>query len=211
MTNINVETGVPFGYISTDKLAEGVLDELTYQNGKNLTCEAAEKEFMAQARREFDDADGKGMYADVNGDFDEDNVLQDFSDKYQGDEEVYAGEQDGVKYQTSWLGGAQNLFVFFSPIIVTCRQCSPCVPHAADIQGFGSYEGYGLPADWLADHFIKELCESACFSVMPDGNGTFFYQKDDSIEREGGFETEEAAWADCYNKNIVITKENKDA
>ena len=67
------------------------------------------------------------------------------------------GEYEGVKYATSWLGGALNFFILESPVITTkaCR-ASPCVPnagilkHPEDPEG-GSVESYGIPEDWWAE------------------------------------------------------------
>lgn len=76
-----------------------------------------------------------------------------FAENYQGDEEVFEGELDGVQYRISWLGGAIIVFIAYSPVISKGRPCSPCVPGACDLDSEGDYEGYGVPADWLAKEY----------------------------------------------------------
>lgn len=86
--------------------------------------------------------------------------LEQFSDTCRIDEPTIEGEYEGVKYRVSWLGGAPILFVAESPDIVYAdRLCSPCVTNAADLDGGfaeyaggsdgGTYECYGVPADWI--------------------------------------------------------------
>lgn len=84
-----------------------------------------------------------------------DLMLEQFSDTYQHDEEVYEGEKDGVKYMVGWLGGGQILWVM-SGTVGSCNSlCSPCVPNAGDLDsGFAQdyslpYPCYVPPADWL--------------------------------------------------------------
>lgn len=91
--------------------------------------------------------------------------LEGFSDCWEDNEPTIEGEYKGVKYLVSWLGGAANLFILEGPIVRARRLCSPCVPGAIDlnskfiyaglsyddsVEARYSYQGYGVPADWLA-------------------------------------------------------------
>lgn len=80
---------------------------------------------------------------------------QSFNDAYQPDEPIHEGSfmlGDGnwVKYRTSWLGGALNIFIFESPFTARTVACSPCVPNAGDLDnvGKGDYLCYDVPPDW---------------------------------------------------------------
>lgn len=131
MSNRNEETGVPFGFISANLLGGDMVHELMYGS-------QAEDLSLAEA------------LADAGIDQDDDGERQEFYDNYEHDEPVIAGMFEGVKYQTSWLGGALNFWIFESPSITNnCAQCSPCVPGAGDLGSEGDYTAYTVPAEWL--------------------------------------------------------------
>ncbi len=83
---------------------------------------------------------------------------------FEPDEECYEGETDGIKWRTTWLGGAPHLIVLESPYYGCGLQCSPCVPGAVNGSTIlsiwrdeaaaaanaadGDY-GYCLPGTWL--------------------------------------------------------------
>lgn len=140
--NINPDTDVPYGVIALDKLDQDVVDQLMFgPQAKNLTYEEAKEDFLAEARRS-DEADGI--------EFDEQFEIARFEQQYEGNEEVYAGEYEGIQYQTFWLGGAPHLFVFKSPVQRLCRPCSPCVPNAGDLSSKGGYVAYDVHPEWRA-------------------------------------------------------------
>jgi hypothetical protein len=80
-----------------------------------------------------------------------------------------------VKYHLSWLGGAILVWVNESPWVIGCRQCSPCVPNAGNLEDPGddtanclAYslppdrlpEGYeGKPHLWKPDEYLKGIME----------------------------------------------------
>jgi len=70
------------------------------------------------------------------------------------EEELRWGVYQGVKYQSSWLGGALNFWIFESPYIVNGGRASPCVPGACILnkENTGPVEGYGIPADWWSQY-----------------------------------------------------------
>lgn len=90
-------------------------------------------------------------------------------DNVEHDEPVYEGETDGIKWRTTWLGGAPHLMVFESPYFGVGHGCSPCVPNAVDGSSLtmifrdedtaslhtqterGLTYGYALPTTWLRD------------------------------------------------------------
>ena len=70
--------------------------------------------------------------------------------EYSAEEECYEAEVDGMKLGLSWLGGAPFVWVYESPHTTHARECSPCVPHAGDLDSKdpGGFECYDLPVDW---------------------------------------------------------------
>lgn len=151
--NINHNTNIPFGYISASKLDSEVVDQLMFgPQARNLSWEEFLKEFLREQRAEFESASAGELESNPyndNGEFDEAYAEEVAGDLYMGEEEIIEGELEGVKYATSWLGGALNFYIFESPWIAKCRPCSICVPNAGDLGSEGDYEAYGVPEDWL--------------------------------------------------------------
>lgn len=131
MTNTNPETGIPYGVVAMNNLADWVFDEFLY-HGNNDSYDAA----LAEWRAENPDADE-----------------EEFSDFYEGEEENYSLEKDGLVLGLSYLGGAPMIWVFQSPHTTTVRPCSPCVPGAGDLDtpDPDGMECYTLPPDWFRE------------------------------------------------------------
>lgn len=200
MNNVNPETGVRFGYIATNLLNPDLVHELLYVHGTDQTYKAAYDEAKAGYIKEFNDAMEEAETAATetdhgmceadresfiskhmkdNHDIDNEEYdaegwaefkLEQFSDTYSADEPITTGEHEGVTYQTSWMGGALNLWIFKGPEGFCRNLCSICVPNAANLdQGFlldeeaGTedephpdiddypYPCYVVPRDWLAE------------------------------------------------------------
>lgn len=167
-TNVNLETGIAYGYISANSLHPDIVQDLQ-DNGTDVYYEDALKEAQrdaaetkeAQDEAKADADDSQWDELDVDEIFDRtlaylqanwsgSKFEQKFNDDYQPDEPVHEGEKDGVKYRTSWLGGALNVWVFESPFTCKTVPCSPCVPGAGDLDnvGKGDYECYDVPPNW---------------------------------------------------------------
>jgi len=71
-------------------------------------------------------------------------------DSFYDDEPVHEFQRDGVRGQTTWLGGALLVFIFHSPFTGQFDRCSPCVPNACDLDHFNpdGYVGYDVPPTW---------------------------------------------------------------
>lgn len=195
--NINAETGIPYGIIKANAIHSDVLDTLTIHNGKDLTYESALADYLAEKRREHEN------HADEHAeDFDEDAAKDEFGDWFQADETIYAGEHEGVTYQTTWLGGAQMLYVFKSPVVTLCRPCSPCVPNAGDLDSVGSYEAYGVPSSWLTTDFIEEQIEKDDYVVVLGPDSKEYWKRRDTEHLHGPFGDKYEAAEDCYQKQL---------
>jgi len=131
MTNTNPKTGIAYGVVALNSLAEWVTDEFM-DRGVNLTSTAAFDEFTLE-----------------NPDADE-AAIQDFWDGYMAEEEEYELHADGMHLLLGHLGGASLVWVLESPVTTRARPCSPCVPGAGDLdnKSDGGIECYDLPADW---------------------------------------------------------------
>ena len=173
MTNCNPHTGIRYGVIAFNSLADWCSDDLFYGSGAvNLSDEEAVTDIKATCAQEvqWEIDDGKHDVAD-EPDFDFDDEVQrrveQALESLQIDEPIIEGECDGVKYHISWLGGAPMLWVVEGPTGNASRLCSPCVPNAADLDsGFVleteffdesttmdindfTYPCYCVPRDWL--------------------------------------------------------------
>lgn len=155
--NTNPVTGYRYTVYSCSKLDGDVLHDLFHTYGKDLSYAAAEAEEIRRQHRCWEEAcetasvlaQEDGQPAPTFNDFEPD--LEDFDPQIE--EPVIEGEVDGVKYRLDWLGGAQMLWVFESPIIGHFALCSPCVPGACDgnnpTSRVDGYMGYALFPDWL--------------------------------------------------------------
>ncbi len=159
MSNIHIETGIPFGYIAAGKLDPDIVSELQ-ENGTDVLYAEAWKNHVDEMRANFDTEQADLLSEAIhNGidfvgeDFDEEDYRDSFNDKYQPDEPIHEGVKDGVSYRTSWLGGALNVWIFESPYVTyRARRASPCVPGAAILDTLdGSEIGYDVPPWWRDD------------------------------------------------------------
>ena len=154
MTNINEETGVPFGIISGKELHYELVDNLLYLYGTNHT----EEEALKEAKHQFlmDKLSVEEFYELDSEDYDEkieelsDDHDTSFLDHIQVEEPRVSGEHEGVTYSTSWLGGALNFIITHSPHITDkARRGSPCVPNMGVLDTLeGDYECYNVPDGW---------------------------------------------------------------
>lgn len=159
--NINPDTGIAYGYISANRLDGELVDKLMYgDQAVNESAQEAYREYVRDWRAERyraweedyrDERVGREEEPDDDAEPSEREV-QAFWDDYHSCEcePEISGEYEGVKYRTSWLGGALNFFILFSPhVTTTARMASPCVPNAAILDTLdGSVTGYNVPNDW---------------------------------------------------------------
>lgn len=128
VTNVNIKTGIRFGYVSANELHPEVVDTLLYgYQADNLT--------LKNWTQENPEAD---------------------PDDYYTDEELVEGTYQGVYYITSWLGGALNFFILQSDHITeTANRASPCVPNAGILSkdSTGDVTCYTVPTDWWAEEY----------------------------------------------------------
>lgn len=156
--NINPDTGIAYGYISANQMDPDTVQWLLYDAGTDLSYEEALADLRFEVERAADEIDSflergiEAAYERLGYAGREDYVdtrVESESEAIQIDEPIIEGECEGVKYRTSWLGGALHFFIFESPVISKCRPCSFCVPNAGDLGSEGDYEAYGVPEDWL--------------------------------------------------------------
>lgn len=140
--NVNPETGIRYGIISAHSLEDWVLEEIG-MNGKDLDYEEWKEDFvdaMHSALSEYLSSSNIELLSE--------RALDLVAENYCNNEPRYSYELDGVKVQTTWLGGAMLVYVFESPVIGHHALCSPCVPNCGDLNNDGEYECYDVPADW---------------------------------------------------------------
>jgi hypothetical protein len=142
MTNTNPETGVRYGIISAQSLDGDLVDEL-WQYGTDVRWENAVAEIREAAIKEdFEDVTDR-----------EDAVerrIEELGNEWTDDEPIHEFKMDGVRGQTTWLGGAMMVWVFHSPFMGTYRLCSPCVPNCGNLDSPDpdGEECYDVPPEW---------------------------------------------------------------
>jgi len=135
-TNINLETGIAFGYISALALHSDTVDSLLYGHGSEFTDHSWD-DFVKEYRAE-------------NALSEDDELPDNLGEYFDSDESSVSGVYQGVHYASSWLGGALNFFIFQSPHITdSARMASPCVPNAGILDELdGSVQSYDVPNSW---------------------------------------------------------------
>lgn len=147
MHNRNPETGVRYGYISANSLHPDLVDYLQIQ-GRDVHWEDARAELIANFT--YGNIDDEDLESLEDYDDELERRLENLAEGWYDDEPIHEGELDGVKYRTSWLGGALHVWIFESPVIGNYQECSPCVPGAGnldcpDLDGVPTYD---VPKEW---------------------------------------------------------------
>lgn len=172
------EHGVRYGIISANSLHPDVVHDLCYgSQAKDLSYEAAREDAtneaekaaeaveedvkIAVAERDYAllsndnfmekevDAAYERLGFDGREDFIEHHVEREM-EHLQIEEPIYAGTLDDVRYRATWIGGALNFWVFYSPYKSRFQQCSPVVPNAANLDhpDEDGAMGYDVPTEW---------------------------------------------------------------
>jgi hypothetical protein len=153
MLNRNPKTWIAYGYISANQLDQEVVFELlhgmravNHTENEVLINFAVNEGFLAKGTSPGDAFEARRWL--------EDNCQNWEDDIPDTDEWIVTGTYEGVSYQSSWLGGALNFWIFESPVTTDKgRRASPCVPGACILDTLdGSESGYDVPAEWRADH-----------------------------------------------------------
>lgn len=138
--NFNENVGLPFTYFSCNNLDHELINELQ-MNGFDVHYEEA----LQEASYKAETAVENGCFDDYDEAYEEE--LANLEDWYD-DEPCHEGEHEGVRYLTTWLGGALLLCVIDSPLRGKFSRCSPCLPGALDGDTPGDCEGFDIPENW---------------------------------------------------------------
>ena len=127
MTNYNDELGVPYGIIDA-RDCQYLMEEI-FTNGESLNWKAFREQAIGQIESTLDDLGIRESREAAENVFDE---LE--WDHVEFEEEEYEYEDDhGNQFLLSYLGGAPLIWFIKSDRCELCRQCSPCVPGAGDL------------------------------------------------------------------------------
>lgn len=146
--NININTGIAFGYISARALHPDTVDAL-FQNGTDHVAAEAYKEWRATKADMLWDAD-ETIETIEQATEAADELSYEFWESWESDEPSTEGVYEGVTYASSYLGGALNFFISESPVITEhARLASPCVPNAGILDTLdGDVQSYDVPDGW---------------------------------------------------------------
>lgn len=148
--NVNPETGVRYGIIRSHAIHPEIIDEIETR-GTDLTYVVALEGFLKDL---VDTLEMYGIRKEAAAEL-ADEAAELFCEAYEHDEPVHSFEIDGVKGQTTWLGGAMLIYVFESPHKTRAQLCSPCVPNCGDLDAVDDdgAECYDVPPEW---RFVEE-------------------------------------------------------
>lgn len=148
--NVNPETSISYAYVSANDLDDELVHELLHgANAVDLSYQEVVDDLFAELCEDQDVSD-KEAWLICNFPLELEVSCEDISDpKTEG---VY----EGVKYCTSWLGGALNFFILESPVgVEEMTPCSPCVPGAHNASPSdktstisGNTTAYAVPTEW---------------------------------------------------------------
>lgn len=144
LPNRNPDTGIRYGIISANSLHPYVLDDLCYgAQAKDVRYEEACADLASAIRVAVSDFLSSNQTQQLI-----DEALEMF--EYECEEPIFKGTYEGVRYSTTWIGGAMHVWVFESPVTGHYAECSPCVPCAGnldcpDLEGVVCYD---VPDDW---------------------------------------------------------------
>lgn len=147
MANANPTTGVRYGYISANSLDSEILDELQYGM---QAVDAHFEELQTEIEEALSSVLSKYLYDKWEIEDVIDLAIEHVGNNWHEDEPVHEGEYEGVRYRTSWLGGALNVWIFDSPVTGHYAECSPCVPGAGnlDCPDLDGVVCYDVPKEW---------------------------------------------------------------
>ena len=155
--NINPDTGIAYGYISSNVMDSDVVHILLFETGKDIEYAGARIDYMHDRAMELmTDEEYTEAREDEAVEVRLDTLDPDweisFEDAYNPDELMVVGEYDGVRYASSWMGGALCFFIFESPHIThQAGRASPCVPNAGILDTLdGDVTSYNVPDSWRA-------------------------------------------------------------
>lgn len=144
--NLNPETGIAYGLISSNALNSEVVDTLLF--GTQAKDHYYEEWLQTEAIDRGWDQEGSPS------EFLEELPYEE-QPEYDGgpDEKLITGGYEEVDYQTVYIGGALHFWIFKSPVITECgREGSICVPNACILDTLdGDYSGYDVPKEWRND------------------------------------------------------------
>lgn len=149
-SNTDPETGIRYGIIAANGLDPEIIERIQ-STGRDVHWEQRLEELRLETNADVED----GLISEDEFDASLDRRIEECSDRFYDDEPVHEFEIDGVKGQTTWLGGALMVWVFDSPHTGVFRLCSPCVPNCCDLNSpvdvlrdkVGEI-GYDVPPDW---------------------------------------------------------------
>lgn len=172
--NVDPETGIRYGCIDA-KSVPFLMDDIM-SNGTNVTFEDARNAFLEalQSCQSRDDLfQVLREYGLEEIDFDDNDVQFPLSENTIDDilsqwEETYESMEDEYEYATELPGQGQFccfltylqspiLLITRSPFVTYCRECSPCVPNAGDLDSLCGQDdpksvlAYCVPPDDLKE------------------------------------------------------------
>lgn len=171
IANVDPETGISYGVIAINSLADWVLEEIR-AGGSDLDYEEAQEEVGQAISNAIDHKNLSESQQEQVNDLINDIiavVLENWEGSGDNVRYRYETEHEGAKLVVQTTSGGE-LFVFKSPVTQVVAQCSPCFPNAGDLDNPRPYDtpfnpehvklrallpygvpvkAYALPDEWL--------------------------------------------------------------
>lgn len=157
-TNIDTDTGIRYGVISSNSLASHAWNEIT-SDGTDLDYDDAIDNLKSELSAAI-----KSVLTDYSCSFDSEGIAESIIDDLDlniestGNCTRYQYSQNGLTFNVCSDG---DIFVTESPFYALCSFCSPCAPGAGHLATEGSIRTYCLGPDWFdSDHPMPYQCFS---------------------------------------------------
>jgi len=147
--NINNTTGIHYGVIYNQHLAEFAYDEIRY-HGTDLNYAEALENLHSELKHAV-----SSVLEDYAESFDADAIVSNIVDSIDlniestGDCTRYHYKDESVEFTLCSDG---DIFVTDSKYYTMAAECSPCAPNAGYLQTPGNLKTYCLGPDWFDEH-----------------------------------------------------------
>lgn len=142
IVNVNLETGIRFGVISSNNIYQGIFNDIFDKAYDIFSQECFDKALEEYKLDNPENAEDEEKLDDFE---------REYFDTFEPDEISAELEFDGLNLWLTTLGGAYIIYVLQSPYITRARLCSPCCDNAGNLDEIdleNGFDCYDVPPDW---------------------------------------------------------------
>lgn len=131
MPNVDLKTGIHYGCISQNSIDQNCLSDLIDESDDLIYIESKDNfrnDLINAVQKVLDANYIENVSAD---DINFDDILDEWNESYTNDNHHYLFD-DG-EYKLDFSDDMNCIIIIKSPYYTFCKQCSPCVPNAGDL------------------------------------------------------------------------------